>query len=132
MDAKANMVSILKQIRQENTERMQEEKAGILTGHMIFVLNAGPNVKVKSLSGEKTIKLSLTIYCWEVQMKSRMEVAQFINSGELEEQGGRERPHTWHIGMQDLRLLLDFIYDGAPNKPEEKIVRLEVVKDESK
>ena len=57
-------------------------------------------------------------------MKTRKEVAEFINSGKLDEQVTREAKGYWHFGLVDLRLLMDFIYGGEP-KEDEKIIKLD-------
>ena len=57
-------------------------------------------------------------------MKSREEVANFLNSGACTKKGDLRKPSAWHFGKQDMRVLMDFIYEGKPEKPEEEIKRL--------
>ena len=67
-------------------------------------------------------------------MKSRAEVADLVRQ-QLEDTPdtsagrhngvtilkGRRKAHHWHYGLQDLRELMDFIYDGPPDDEKECI-----------
>lgn len=46
-------------------------------------------------------------------MKTRKEVAKYINETFYDSAGGRHKTH-WHYGVQELRVLMDFIYSGEP------------------
>jgi len=55
-------------------------------------------------------------------MKTRSEVAEFINNGgKSDAVEGYKVGDCWHYGKQDLRQLMDFIYDGEPEKEDELI-----------
>jgi len=66
-------------------------------------------------------------------MKTRVEVAKFINY-QLEEDFNKdsseqyeckkEKGRQWHYGIQELRELLDFIYEKEPETEEEKIYKI--------
>ena len=47
-------------------------------------------------------------------MKQREEVARFVERQLSEDTCKREKGHKHHYGMQELRELLDFIYEGRP------------------
>lgn len=52
-------------------------------------------------------------------MKTRKQVAEFINSGELSKKvDAANESSGWHFGKCDLRELMDFIYGGKPLKGE--------------
>lgn len=58
-------------------------------------------------------------------MKTRQEAAAFIQR-QLDETDlitilGRPKPTAYHYGKQELRDLLDFIYEGPPTRPSEGI-----------
>jgi hypothetical protein len=57
-------------------------------------------------------------------MKTREEVAGFINSGSCMKKMWDVK-NMWHFGKADLRVLMDFIYEGEPEKETEKIKRIE-------
>ena len=58
-------------------------------------------------------------------MKSREETVKFINDGTgYETVKSRNKGSQWHFGKQDLRELLDFIYEGEPEKETEKITSI--------
>lgn len=48
-------------------------------------------------------------------MKDRKEVAEYINSGQFID----ENFMYWHVGLVELRALMDFIYEGQPDNGEE-------------
>ena len=48
-------------------------------------------------------------------MKDRKEVAEYINSGDFID----ENFMYWHVGLVELRALMDFIYEGQPDNGEE-------------
>lgn len=50
-------------------------------------------------------------------MRTRKEVAQLINSGELSDEKW-ELARLHHFGLFELRKLMDFIYEGEPKKDE--------------
>lgn len=55
-------------------------------------------------------------------MKTREEVARFVEQ-QFEAYGSTyecplDKPHAWHYGKQDVRALLDFIYEGYPHGDE--------------
>jgi len=43
-------------------------------------------------------------------VKDRKEVAEYINSGQFID----ENFMYWHVGLVELRALMDFIYEGQP------------------
>lgn len=51
-------------------------------------------------------------------MKSRQEVAEFIDNGGLSPDEKDSQYHKWHIGLIEIRRLMDFIYEGEPNDGE--------------
>jgi hypothetical protein len=58
--------------------------------------------------------------------KPREQVARFVEM-QFEAYGGGyrcplEKGRQWHYGKQDVRALLDFIYDGPPQSPEQEVV----------
>ncbi len=57
-------------------------------------------------------------------MKTRKEVAKFINDG-VPEGEVREKDTCWHYGMQEIRELMDFIYEGKPESDDENITNLD-------
>lgn len=55
-------------------------------------------------------------------MKTRAEVAAFINdqlSRDIPEKGSTKTHH--HYGREELRVLLDYIYQSEPQSDDEKI-----------
>ena len=58
-------------------------------------------------------------------MKSRAEVADFINTGECCEIADATNKGATHFGKVELRILMDFIYGGEPQDDNELIVKLE-------
>ncbi len=60
-------------------------------------------------------------------MKNRKEVAEYINSEEMVNKGkdANKNIHDWHIGLIELRNLMDFIYECEPKSEDENIVRIE-------
>lgn len=55
-------------------------------------------------------------------MRTRKEVAAYINAGGK----GFEMKHTekgscYHFGLQDLRVLMDYIYGDVPSNEEERL-----------
>lgn len=60
-------------------------------------------------------------------MKSRKEVVSYINSGQPFKEtrktflGGGIEPH--HFGVIELKVIMDFIYGGAPKDKDEEINR---------
>lgn len=65
-------------------------------------------------------------------MKSREEVAEYINSGEnirsVESIGLNPNKNygysRWHYGVMELRDLLDFIYEGGPTNEKQFINKI--------
>lgn len=57
-------------------------------------------------------------------MKTREEVARFVEH-QFDSYGGYEcklsEKHCWHYGKQEVRELMDFIFEGAPVSDEQKI-----------
>lgn len=57
-------------------------------------------------------------------MKSRKEVARFIEE-QLDFDSGygteRYKDDRWHYGFQELRDLLDYVYEGVPKNQEEEL-----------
>lgn len=58
-------------------------------------------------------------------MKTRKEVAEYINSGECMREKS-EGDYSWahHFGKHELRRLMDFIYESEPEE-NEKITNLD-------
>ena len=59
-------------------------------------------------------------------MKTREETARFVEN-QFDNFGTYKCPPTkagWHYGRQDVKALLDFIYEGKPNTEVEKIKML--------
>ena len=57
-------------------------------------------------------------------MKTRKEVAEYINSGELSREAMKVIKHGQHFGKIEVRLLLDFVYEGKPKNNNENIENL--------
>ena len=56
-------------------------------------------------------------------MKTRSEVVQFIQNQMLESETQCTRDKSgWHYGRQELRELLDFIYEGEPLNESEQLI----------
>lgn len=63
-------------------------------------------------------------------MKTRSEAARFIEN-QFEEMewphnetaSGRQKAGSWHYGVQELRDLMDFIYESEPTSKEEEIAK---------
>ena len=53
-------------------------------------------------------------------MKTRKEVAEYINSSQMisDAHDACPKKYEWHIGKQELKVLLDFIYEGEPEEDE--------------
>ena len=60
-------------------------------------------------------------------MKTREEVARFVEN-QFDNFGTyncpRDKGHAYHYGRQDVKVLLDFIYEGPPITEDEKIKML--------
>ena len=54
-------------------------------------------------------------------LKTREEVAAFINDQFRDKYGCSREKGGWHYRKQDLRVLMDFLYDGEPLSDEQKI-----------
>ena len=54
-------------------------------------------------------------------LKTREEVAAFINDQFSKAYVCSREKGAWHYGRQDLRVLMDFLYDGEPLSDEQKI-----------
>ena len=54
-------------------------------------------------------------------LKTREEVAAFINDQFRDKYVCSREKGGWHYGKQDLRVLMDFLYDGEPLSDEQKI-----------
>lgn len=54
-------------------------------------------------------------------MRSRAEAVALIER-QLEGEHSRDKPNTHHYGVQELRELMDFIYEGEPKTAGEVIV----------
>lgn len=57
-------------------------------------------------------------------MKPREEVVKFIErqlQPDYELPAGLPKPHTHHYGCQELRALLDYLYDGPPRSAAERL-----------
>ncbi len=52
-------------------------------------------------------------------MKSRKEVVEHFNQIPCVKK--RNKSDAWHFGLQEIRSLMDFIYEGEPVCDEEKI-----------
>ncbi len=57
-------------------------------------------------------------------MKTRKEAARYINSGELSREAMKTIKHSQHFGKVEVRLLMDYIYDGKPKDTKENIENL--------
>lgn len=56
-------------------------------------------------------------------MKDRSEAVKFIQSQMLESETQCSRDKSgWHYGRQELRELLDFIYEGEPMNESEQLI----------
>lgn len=51
-------------------------------------------------------------------MKTRKEVAEYINSGKCVKDAETNKGAMWHFGLLELRALMDFIYEGKPEDNE--------------
>ena len=58
------------------------------------------------------------------KMKTRQEVARYINSGELSREAMKTIKHSQHFGKVEVRLLLDYVFDGKPKNNNENVVNL--------
>ena len=54
-------------------------------------------------------------------MKTRKEVAEYINSGELSREARETMKPFDNFGKVEVRLLLDFIYEGKPKNNNENV-----------
>ena len=55
-------------------------------------------------------------------MKTREEVSQFIaQQMHVRYECSREKGEQYHYGLQELRELMDFIYDGTPTTDSEML-----------
>ena len=57
-------------------------------------------------------------------MKTRKEVAEYINSEELSKEAMKTMKSFDHFGKVEVRLLLDFVYEGKPKNNNENIENL--------
>lgn len=61
-------------------------------------------------------------------MKSRREVVEFIESQDnpyvMYVARKSDQVTCWHFGLVEMRMILDFIYDGAPKSEDEELTRL--------
>ena len=60
-------------------------------------------------------------------MKNREETARFVEN-QFDNFGTykcpRDKQYAYHYGRQDVKVLLDFLYEGKPNTEDEKIKML--------
>jgi len=61
----------------------------------------------------------------EAGLRSREEVAEFVNSGKLYEAGQATGTTLTHFGKVELRMLLDFIYGGPPITEAERVTSID-------
>ena len=90
--------------------------ASALDANAIDLLNRVPNAIAQAL-GVAPLRAN-------VAPKTREETARFVEqqfsySSTYECQ--LEKGRHWHYGKQDVRALLDFIYDGEPATPDEHV-----------
>ena len=52
------------------------------------------------------------------KMKTRKEVAEYINSGQCYDDCVQEKRPVWHFGKLEVRKIMDFIYGDEPEKDE--------------
>lgn len=52
-------------------------------------------------------------------MKTREEAARYAERLMKKDGVPFEKKAAWHFGRVELRMLMDFIYEGEPTKPEE-------------
>ena len=57
-------------------------------------------------------------------MKTRKQVAEYINSGECIKEKDENFLGSWHFGKHEVRKILDFIYESKPSE-DEKITSID-------
>ena len=58
-------------------------------------------------------------------MEAREKAARFIECQFIKDDCSRVKGHQWHYGLQDLRELMDFIYNSEPLNDKEKLNKKE-------